>query len=199
MAIPVEVNAPSPFDIAARAAVVGKDGIISPPWLHALQQLNQQSQLALTQVNVTTHMQRLASITRDVQILPIGSLIFESDRLLTYLALGPVLATEVYCGGVYAVPFASIPTNLGPNDAGLLLFVTDFSHLFRWDGAAWAWGPGDPGSGFIVAFGTGLSPVPATGWQKCDTTPTTYLKPSGGSIANLAFVTPLTAGSFFRR
>lgn len=199
MTIPVISNAPSPFDLSARSAVTGKDGIIQPAWMHALQAVHDEAESALGAVNVATHAQRLASLSTDVLSLIAGSLIFETDRLVTYLATGRSVGTEVYSGGVYAVPFANIPTDLGPNDAGFLLFVTDFSHLFRWDGAAWAWGPGDPGSGFIVAFGTGLSPVPATGWQKCDTTPTTFLRPSGGGINNIAFVTPNTAGSWFRR
>lgn len=193
------VPAPSPYSLVARAPISGPGGIVTPTWLHQLEHTAQLAAAAVLQVDAMTHAQRLASLTQDVLTRPIGSVLFETDRLLTYVALGPTVASEVYAGGVYSVVAANVPTGLGASDAGLLVFVTDFSHLFRWDGAAWAWGPGDPGSGAIVAFGTGIVPVPATGWQACNGAATTYIIPSGDAITTLPFTTPVTAGSFFRR
>lgn len=59
----------------------------------------------------------------------------------------------------------NLPSNLGPNDKGFLINVSDYAHILRWNGSGWAWGPGDPGSGYIAPF---LSAPTQVGWKLCD-------------------------------
>jgi hypothetical protein len=77
---------------------------------------------------------------------------------------------------------AALAAVLGTDDAGLLVEVTDYAHILRWDGAAWEWGPGETGGGFVAAFA--VDPTGA-GWQLCDGTTVAYLK-SDGTTANYA-------------
>lgn len=68
---------------------------------------------------------------------------------------------------------------LGPNDNDVLIEVTDFRHVLRWDGARFQWGPGEDGRHDIVALP--IDPDDLTGWQLCDGTPTTYLNGDGST------------------
>lgn len=72
---------------------------------------------------------------------------------------------------------------LGPNDYNVLVEVTDFRHILRWDGARFRWGPGEDGRHDIV--GMPIDPDDLTGWQLCDGTTVTYLNGDGttGSFA----------------
>lgn len=98
----------------------------------------------------------------------------------------------VYLSGQYDAVLASIPTTgyngvaLGTNDTGLPFGVTDYSHVLRWGGAAWAFNPGDGGSGFLAQFEVD----PGTGWHLYDGSTVNYLKADGttGSVTlpNLA-------------
>lgn len=76
---------------------------------------------------------------------------------------------------------AALPA-LGAGDAGYLAWVTDYNHLLYWSGAAWQWGPGENGSGYIQFFAI----APGTGWALVNGSAITYLKPDGTT----ATVTP---------
>lgn len=65
-----------------------------------------------------------------------------------------------------------LPDDLSFHDAGLLVWMFEYGHLLRWDGAKWTWGPGEVGSGFINDF---VAAPTGPGWQLCDGTVTDYL------------------------
>lgn len=65
-----------------------------------------------------------------------------------------------------------LPDDLSFHDAGLLVWMFEYNHLLRWDGAKWTWGPGDGGGGYIQDFV--VAPTEA-GWQLCDGSATDYL------------------------
>jgi hypothetical protein len=120
-----------------------------------------------------------------------GSIFYETDRTLYYVAQGGAWR---YLAGVFQVPQTGLPTDLGPNDAGVLVNVTDFSHWLEWNGTGWQWGPGDSQSGFSVPF---VVDPPDNGWQACDGSSGI---PQLASDGTLNFVTvPNVAGSFFRQ
>ncbi len=93
------------------------------------------------------------------------SLFYETDTGVTYISVGEIGSLVwVYFSGVHYDVLASIPTTLGVDDEGYLFGATDYLHEWRWDGAAWHFAPGDPGSGYIVA---GVD-VPLGGlWAAC--------------------------------
>ena len=65
-----------------------------------------------------------------------------------------------------------LPTDLSYHDYGLLVWMFEYGHLLRWNGAKWEWGPGEIGSGSIQDFA--VAPT-GPGWQLCDGTVTDYL------------------------
>ena len=73
---------------------------------------------------------------------------------------------------------AALAAMLGGADTGLLADVTDFAHILKWSGSAWAYAdPSDP-AGRIEAFL--VDPSPTTGWHLCDGTANVpYLKTDG--------------------
>lgn len=102
----------------------------------------------------------------------------ETDR--NYLAYLYVAATNTwqYVSGVYQrtqAQLAALAATLVASDAGLLVEVTDYAHVLRWTGAAWQWGPGEQGSGALVAFAI----APGTGWAVCNGSSVAYLKSDG--------------------
>ncbi len=78
---------------------------------------------------------------------------------------------------------AALALTLSTEDAGLLVEVTDYRHVLRWDGTVWTWGPGEDGRHDIVALP--VDPDDTTGWQLCDGTTVAYLK-GDGTTANFA-------------
>lgn len=78
---------------------------------------------------------------------------------------------------------------LGPENAGQLVWVTDYNHLLVWNGTGFDWGPGENGSGYISPFLTAPS---GSGWKLCDGSSTTRLN-SNGTIT--AVVVPNYASS----
>lgn len=107
------------------------------------------------------------------------SLFVETDRNgLVYQVRGTVWA---YLSGTYQrtqAQLAALAATLGTNDTGLLVDVTDFAHVLRWSGSAWAYNdPSDP-AGKVQAFL--VDPSPATGWHLCDGTANVpYLRTDG--------------------
>lgn len=71
---------------------------------------------------------------------------------------------------------SGLAASLTGADAGLLVNVTDYSHVLQWTGSAWQWGPGDIGSGMFALFEID----PGTGWHLYDGTANVpYLKSDG--------------------
>lgn len=99
-----------------------------------------------------------------------------------------------YLTGVMQVDQADIPADLGANDKGFLVNVTDYQHSLYWDGTGWNWGPGESGSGYIVAFPS--APVPGIGWQVCDGSNVAQMQSDGTLVA---VTVPMTPGSYFRQ
>jgi hypothetical protein len=108
---------------------------------------------------------------------PIGMIFYETDRKALYhiQSVGGSHAW-VYLAGMMSNTLANIPTDLGSNDVGFLLDVSDYAHILRWDGAAWGWGPGETGSGYVQSFA--VDPT-GSGWQLCNGTTVAYLKADG--------------------
>lgn len=109
----------------------------------------------------------------------IGTLFWETDRKVTYIAASVAgVNAWVYQSGQMIDVQANIPNDLGANDKGFQISVTDFAHGLQWGGAGWNWAPGDPGSGMMVLFE--VDPSPTTGWHLYDgTAGVTYLKSDG--------------------
>ena len=161
-----------------------KSSAVTVPQAHAIAQTVAQ-QAASTVLNITnatgtpgtatgagvtfagTHATRGAASAH-----PNGTLYFETDRTVLYVVLS---AQWVYVAGIMATAQATLPTDLGAGDAGFLVNVTDYAHLLEWGGAAWGWGPGDGGSGFVQGFVVD----PGTGWFLCSGGQATFLKADG--------------------
>lgn len=164
-------------------------------WYLAFQALWQAAQTGCGIVQTGTRAERIAF---DVANLPIRALWVEEDTGLVYRwdTSGASIAW-LYLTGIYARTQAQIATlqaTLGPDDAGLLLNVTDYGHVLQWSASAWKWGPGEQGSGMQIAF----TVAPAgSGWQLCNgSSGVNYLKSTGAlgttTVSN-------TAGSYFRQ
>lgn len=78
------------------------------------------------------------------------------------------------------------------SDDGMLVFITDFGHLVRWTGTAWAFAPGESGSGYFQDFA--ITPQ-ASGWVLCNGSVTTYLVVGGAALSETSFTTPNLTGT----
>lgn len=90
-------------------------------------------------------------------------------------------AQSIVASAIGNHPQNDLPTNLGPNDKGFLINVSDYAHILQWTGTGWAWGPGDPGSGYVAPF---LSVPTQVGWHLCDGSTVQRLN-SDGSLTNV--------------
>lgn len=97
----------------------------------------------------------------------IGTLFYETDRTVLYAIAINSSGVRVwqYVAGVAISTLAAIPADLTTSDSGLLAWTSDVSHLFRWTGSAWTWGPADCGSGFYQLFEIAPAGYGATAWQ----------------------------------
>lgn len=95
-------------------------------------------------------------------------------------------------GNLSAIPSAASLLD----DDGYLYSAEDYGHLYQLRGVTWQFGPGDSGSGFIVA-GTALPRGGANGWwQLCDGS-SVAVATSNANTSNIT--TPdLTGGPFIR-
>jgi hypothetical protein len=119
-----------------------------------------------------------------------GDLFYETDRTVFYRV--NAAGTEwVYASGEMVAAFSGVPTDLGVDDEGFLLQITDYGHRVRWDGAAWEFAPGDQGNGYFQDFAVAPT-VP--GWALCNGIATTYLT-MGATIAETAITPPNLSGS----
>jgi hypothetical protein len=87
----------------------------------------------------------------------------------------PVLAQPLYTQ-VTQSQLATLAATLGPANAGLLVWVTDYNHVLTWTGTGYAWGPGENGSNYFVGMATAPT---AAGWHVCDGSFVNYLKSNG--------------------
>lgn len=109
---------------------------------------------------------------------PLNSLFIETDRNSIYQAriVGSAAAWVFVSGRARGVQ-ADLPADLGTNDKGFIYEVTDYAHVLGWSGAAWAWGRGETGSGYVTPF---LVDPTGSGWHLCDgTVGVSYLKADG--------------------
>ncbi len=123
--------------------------------------------------------------TRGSPIAHDRELFIASD--LDYMAWVSTASVWLYAYGERSIAqsgIAAFTANLGANDAGARINVTDFAHMLRWTGAALEFAPGDEGSGYISFFP--ITP-PGSSWGLCDGTTYSYLI-ADGTTAN--FVTP---------
>ncbi len=128
-----------------------------------------------------------------------------------FRALGAITGTSTdpaftYLGVKYrflpalrlAVPQAALAAlavpNLGAEDTGLLVHVTDFNHVLEWTGTGWDWGPGESGSQLNVQF---LNDPMEPWWKLFDgSLGITFLK-SDGTLGMQDL--PMMDGFYFRR
>lgn len=114
-----------------------------------------------------------------------GTFYEETDRNVLYQnQIVSNAAVWTLIAGEMRATQATLPADLGTNDTGFIVQVTDFNHRLVWSGTAWGWAPGDEGSGKgPIPFE--IDPSPTTGWALYDGSTVTYLKSDGttGSIA----------------
>lgn len=125
-----------------------------------------------------------------------GNVWRESDTGLFYVAEGN---SWLYLAGAWVLDSNNVPVDLASNDVGLLLAVTDFNHLLRWNGEAFEWAPGELGSDWITSF---LSAPNVVGWQVCDGSANVSRLNADGSVdtvtvPNIAALAG-TAGYYYR-
>ncbi|MDE2099617.1 MAG: hypothetical protein KGL39_20360 [Patescibacteria group bacterium] len=117
---------------------------------------------------------------------PVNTQIVITDRNFIVYVVQKVSGTNkwVYEAGTYSVVQSAIAglkgfngAALGTTDSGLLINVTDYAHVLKWGGAAWGWGPGELGSGYLQDFAAAPT---GNGWHLCDgTAGVSYLKADG--------------------
>jgi hypothetical protein len=142
----------------------------------------------LSRVLQDSHADRVANY--DPADYVAGDLFYETDRTVLY-RLNAAETAWVYATGEMSAAFADVPTDLGTDDEGFLLQITDYGHRVRWDGAAWEFAPGDQGNGYFQDFAVAPT-VP--GWALCNGIATTYLT-MGAAIAETAFTPPDLSGT----
>lgn len=138
----------------------------------------------------------------DITVLPEGQLYYETDRNISYVLVVAGTSTSfiaaqaptwVYYSGIMRTVLAMAPTDLGVDDTGFLLNVSDYDHLMRWTGATWEFAPGDGGSGYFMDFA--LVPASVVGWALCNGVQTSYLAVVGGNLGGVLFTPPNLVGT----
>lgn len=158
-----------------RSELTQPDGALGRDWSVFFSFLGQ---MAIIGSGIVRSGTRTARLALDQSKVPDNSIFFE-DTGLVYQSL--VNATTNarywhYIAGKWTGVQADLPT-LGTVDTGVIADVTDFSHTLKWSGSAWAWAPGENGSGYISFFE--IDPT-GTGWHLVDGTANVpYLKADG--------------------
>lgn len=80
-----------------------------------------------------------------------------------------------------------IPNNFTINEAGVIFGVLDYGHQLVWNGTAWNFSPGDPGSKYFVDTPGTRPNGPVGAWALCDGTAVNILQ-NDGTLA--LFTTP---------
>jgi hypothetical protein len=138
-----------------------------------------------------SHAQRL-SINSASQ--PIGTTFYEEDRAVTYQVAGDGVNARHWrpiAGEMTGTLSPNTKPTLTTKDAGFIFRATDFNRRYRWSGSAWEdLDAGDP-RGRIEAFDTN----PGTGWAICDGSGVTRSTATGGTAA---FTTPNLSGAYIK-
>lgn len=153
-------------------------------WFQALETIRSKS----AQFFFGTHAQRAAL---NAARYPNGSVFFENDRTVFYVIIN---GAWTYLAGTMLTDQNDLPGDLGTNDNGFLVYLTDYSHQLYWNGTGFQWAPGENGSGYIVAFVN--PPNPLIGWHVCDGSTVPTLQASGSVTSTIL---PVTPGSYFRQ
>jgi hypothetical protein len=134
-----------------------------------------------------THAQRLAAYPPSNY--DAGATFYESDRGVVLRNSGTAWQ---YAIGEMRTTLGNEPTDLGADDAGFRLLVTDYRHRIYWDGSAWQWADGDlPGR--LAHF----TADPGDGWGVLDGS--TYdLLTVGATLSTTSLVTPNATGAYLR-
>ena len=85
-----------------------------------------------------------------------------------------------YATGMYTNGLASIPADLDVTDANYCFGSNDYNHSYIWNGTAWNFSPGDPGSAFIVGS---VSPPLGGPWALCDGSTTVCATGNGSTTS----------------
>jgi len=142
----------------------------------------------LSTVLVDTHANRLAAYPP--ANYSAGATFYESDRGLLFRNVGS--ASWQYVTGTMTATFGNEPTDLGATDVGVRVFVSNFRHTVRWDGAAWTWADGDlPGR-----FSHWLSD-PGAGYGLCDGSTYDQLT-VGATLGTSSVVTPDLSDAYLK-
>lgn len=163
--------------------------LTSNPWIQHFNELTLAGNAAYNPVDVDTHANRLAKyLASNFQL---GSIFWETDRTVIYVLTS---GAWTYAAGVMQATQATLPTDLGAADVGLLVNVKDYGHLLMWSGSAWGWAPGDAGSAMMGLFDF----PPNTGWARYQGQSVNYLLSTGAlaeaSLPNLAGMPVVIAG-----
>lgn len=151
-----------------------------------------QAQQAIGANLIDTHANRLANFP--ASSYEPGTVFFETDRSVLYVVKSIAsINTWIYVTGIMPTALAGLPNDLGTNDGGFLALISDyFQHWLLWNGITWQFGPGDPGSKYIVAT-PGI--VPNGGmWGACDGSAYTCLNGDGTTSS---VTTPNLTGDVF--
>lgn len=96
-----------------------------------------------------------------------GTVYWETDRLVLYMVRAGVWTYIL--GSMFGTLAPDLkPTDLGIHDTRFSFYAADYMHHYMWDGTAWTFAPGDPGSRHIVMAGN-WGPPEGGLWQYCDT------------------------------
>jgi len=134
-----------------------------------------------------THAARVASFP--ASDYDAGVQYFETDRGVFYRTDG---TDWLYTSGEMRAVLGAEPTDLGADDAGFRLFVTDYRHRVYWTGSAWDWADGDV-PGRLAHFAAD----PGVGWGVLDGT--TYdLLTVGATLGTSSFVSPNPGGAYLK-
>ena len=190
----LRLNLPAPM---SRSPLVDSQGVLTPDSQKFIADLPKAMTGKLDLANFDTRASRLSA---DVTKLADGTLWVETDTNLLYMVHGNswqyvagFLKTTADLLAVDAT--GSVTKSLGTPDTNLLIEVTDFAHILRWNGTGLEWGPGEQGGGYIVPFQ--LAPT-QQGWLLCDGSTGVATLQSDGT-QDFSVTLPNTAGSYYRQ
>lgn len=160
--------------------------------------------------DITTNRPGDLDLTTDI-----GFLFFDTVKTITQRFIGAnsgnlVIPYFAYDSGIQYDVLAAIPEPTASNntghlvleDKGYLYAITDFGHIYHFDGNNWQMAPWDPGSAFIVPSADNNAPKGGN-WQLCDGSTTTVMLPTlsinnnGNFISSASVITPNLTGDVF--
>lgn len=140
-----------------------------------------------------THANRANYLAADY---PLGSLFYETDRTVLYYNKDiSGTNTWFYISGTMRETLANKPT-LSTEDEGFLFYGTDYHHTWRWSGSAWAYAPGDDGSGYYRHCQIAPNSPGASAWQLADGS--TVARSNADTTTTSVTVPDLTGGTYLK-